>query len=99
MVNRESTRERESERESKRERALGRRTGLDGAVPVQAAHRLDAGDIEGQAAAAVPAPGDGDAQRQPGLLLQAHRLLLAGEATRRVLGDGVNRGRTLQSTH
>lgn len=57
------------------------RTCFDGAVAVQAADWLHAGDVEGQAAAAVPPAGNGDAKGMTRLLLQAHRLLLTREPT------------------
>lgn len=60
-------------------------TFLDGAISVQTADWLHTRDVNGQTAATVPPPGDGDAQGEPRLLLQAHSLLLAGKPTWRIL--------------
>lgn len=60
-------------------------TSFDGAVSVETADRLHARDVNRKAAATVPPPGNGDAQRHPRLLLQAHSLLLAGKPTGRIL--------------
>lgn len=60
-------------------------TSFDGAISVQTADRLHTRDVNGQAAATVPPPSNGDAQRKPRLLLQAHSLLLAGKPTWRIL--------------
>ncbi len=62
-------------------------TSSDGAISVQTPDGLHARDVNGQPAATVPPPGNGDAQGEPRLLLQAHRLLLAGEPTWRILHE------------
>lgn len=61
------------------------RTSFDGAISVQTADRLHTCDVNGQTAATVPPPSNGDAKGKPRLLLQAHSLLLAGKATWRIL--------------
>lgn len=61
------------------------RTSFDGAISVQTADRLHTRDVDRQATATVPPPGNGDAQGKPRLLLQAHSFLLAGKPTWRIL--------------
>lgn len=62
-------------------------TSFDGAISVKTADRLHTCDVNWQAAATVPPPSNGDAQRESRLLLQAYSLLLARKSTRRILRE------------
>lgn len=66
-------------------------TSFDGAISMKTADRLHTRDVNGQTAATVPPPGNGDAQREPRLLLQAHSFLLAGKPTGRILHEQLDK--------
>lgn len=79
--------------------AYTQHTCFDGAITVQAADWLHTGDVEGQAAAAVPPAGNGDAKGMTRLLLQAHCLLLTREPTGWILHHNIQQYNRNHSTN